>query len=63
MLERPITWADLGWRAAARKGAGIELHAGWWTQLAPRGVQAFAIAVSDALATVAIQLILDEVTR
>ncbi len=61
--ERPITWADLGSRAAARKGAGIELHAGWWLYLAPRGVQAFAIAVSDALATVAIQIILDEVSR
>jgi len=63
VLERPITWADLGWRAAARAGNGIELHAGWWVHLAPRGVQAFALAVSDALATVAIQLVLDEVTR
>jgi hypothetical protein len=63
MLERSITWADLGWRAAARAGDGIELHAGWWMYLAPHGIQAFALAVTDALATVIIQLVLDEVTR
>lgn len=63
ILARPVVWADLGWRAAAIQGDGFALHAGWWTQLAPRGVQAFALAVSDALAVVITQLILDEVTR
>jgi hypothetical protein len=63
ILARPVVWADLGWRAAAIEGDGFALHAGWWTQLAPRGVQAFALAVSDALAVVITQLILDEVTR
>ena len=61
ILARPVTWADLGWRAAAIDGEGFALHAGWWTHLAPRGVQAFALAVSDALATVITQRILDEV--
>lgn len=60
ILARPVTWADLGWRAAAIAGDGFALHAGWWTQLAPRGFQAFALAVSDALATVITQAILDE---
>jgi hypothetical protein len=63
LLARPVVWADLGSRAAAIEGDGFALHAGWWTQLAPRGVQAFALAVSDALAVVITQLILDEVTR
>jgi len=63
ILARPVVWADLGSRAAAIEGDGFALHAGWWTQLAPRGVQAFALAVSDALAVVITQLILDEVTR
>lgn len=63
MLERSIAWADLGWRSAARAGDGIELHAGWWMYLAPRGIQAFALAITDALATVITQLVLDEVTR
>jgi hypothetical protein len=63
ILARPVVWADLGWRAAAIEGDGFALHVGWWTQLAPHGVQAFALAVSDALATVITQLILDEVTR
>lgn len=63
MLERSIVWADLGWRSAARAGDGIELHAGWWMYLAPRGIQAFALAVTDALATVITQLVVDEVTR
>ena len=48
-------------RTAAIDGEGFALHAGWWTHLAPRGVQAFALAVSDALATVITQRILDEV--
>jgi hypothetical protein len=63
ILARPIMWADLGARAAAIQDDGFALHAGWWTYLAPRGVQAFALAVSDALATVITQVILDEVTR
>jgi hypothetical protein len=63
MLARPIVWADLGARAAAIEADGFALHAGWWTYLAPRGVRAFALAVSDALATVITQVILDEVTR
>jgi hypothetical protein len=63
ILARPIVWADLGWRAAAIQDDGFALHAGWWVYLAPRGVQAFALAVSDALATVITQVILDEVTR
>jgi len=63
ILERPVVWADLGWRAAAIEGDGFALHAGWWTVLAPRGMQAFALAVSDALATVITLRILDEVTR
>ncbi len=62
ILARPVTWRDLGWRAAAIEGDGFALHAGWWTHLAPRGLQAFALAVSDALATVITQRILDEVT-
>jgi hypothetical protein len=61
VVARPIVWADLGWRAAAIQGDGFALHAGWWTYLAPRGIQAFALAVSDALATVITQLVLDEV--
>lgn len=63
ILARPVVWADLGWRAAAIQDDGFALHAGWWTHLAPRGVQAFALAVSDALATVITQVILDEVGR
>lgn len=63
ILARPVVWADLGWRAAAIQGDSVALHVGWWTQLAPRGVQTFALAVSDALATVVTQLILDELTR
>jgi hypothetical protein len=62
LLARPIVWADLGWRAAAIAGEGFALHAGWWTHLAPRGFRGFALAVSDALATVITQRILDEVT-
>jgi hypothetical protein len=61
LLARPVTWRDLGWRAAAIEDDGFALHAGWWTQLAPRGLQAFALAVSDALATVITLRILDEV--
>lgn len=61
ILERSVTWADLGWRAAAIEGEGFALHAGWWTQLAPHGIQQFALAVSDALATVITQHILAEV--
>lgn len=61
IAARPVTWADLGWRAAAIAGDGFALHAGWWTHLAPRGIQAFALAVSDALATVITQAILAEV--
>lgn len=60
ILARPVTWADLGWRAAAIAGDGFALHAGWWTQLAPHGFRGFALAVSDALATVTTQAILDE---
>jgi hypothetical protein len=61
ILARPVTWADLGWRAAAIADDGFALHAGWWAHLAPRGIQAFALAVSDALATVITQAILAEV--
>jgi hypothetical protein len=61
--ERPITWRDLGWRAAARDGDGFALHTGWWTHLAPTGLAALAVAIGDALAPVAVQLVLDEVTR
>jgi hypothetical protein len=63
ILARPVVWADLGWRAAAIQDDGFALHAGWWTQLAPRGIQTFALAVSDALAIVITQAILDEVAR
>jgi hypothetical protein len=63
ILARPVVWADLGWRAAAIQDDGFALHAGWWTHLAPHGVAAFALAVSDALATVITQVILDEVMR
>lgn len=62
ILARPVVWADLGWRAAAIDGEGFALHAGWWTHLAPRGIRDFALAVSDALATVITQRILTEVT-
>jgi hypothetical protein len=61
ILAKPVVWADLGWRAAAIEGDGFALHAGWWTHLAPRGMRDFALAVSDALATVITQRILDEV--
>jgi hypothetical protein len=61
--ERPITWQDLGWRAAARDGDGFALHVGWWTHLAPRGLQTLARALATAIAPVAVQLVLDEVTR
>lgn len=61
--ERPITWRDLGWRAAAREGNGFALHAGWWTHLAPRGFPTLVHALAGAIAPVAVQLILDEVTR
>ena len=59
---RNVTWADLGWRAAARNGDDFTLHAGWWLYLAPRGIQTFALAVADALAAVVTQAILDEVS-
>jgi len=62
ILARSVVWADLGWRAAAIDGDGFALHAGWWTHLAPRGIRDFALAVSDALATVITQRILTEVT-
>ena len=59
--DRPITWADLGWRAAGRDASGFQLHAGWWLHLAPRGIATFALAIADALASVVTQAILDEV--
>jgi hypothetical protein len=61
--ERSITWRDLGWRAAAREGDGFALHVGWWTHLSPQGMLPLANALALALAPVAVQLILDEVTR
>lgn len=63
LAERPITWRDLGWRAAAREDNGFALHVGWWTHLAPRGLQNLVRVLGDAIAPVAVQLILDEVTR
>jgi hypothetical protein len=61
--ERPITWRDLGWRAAAREGDGFALHVGWWTHLSPQGFVPLVNALARAIAPVAVQLILDEVTR
>ncbi|HEX5062818.1 MAG TPA: hypothetical protein VFV99_25770 [Kofleriaceae bacterium] len=63
LSERLITWRDLGWRAAAREGDGFALHVGWWTHLVPRGFETLVRALADAIAPVAVQLILDEVTR
>lgn len=63
LTERPIRWRDLGWRAAAREDAGFALHAGWWIHLAPRGFPVVLTALANAIAPVAVQLVLDEVTR
>lgn len=48
----PVTWADLGARAARRGAAGFEVHAAIWERLAPAGLARVALALAEALAPV-----------
>jgi len=48
----PITWADLGARAARREGEGFAVHAALWQRLAPQGLARVALAIAEALVPV-----------
>jgi hypothetical protein len=48
----PITWADLGVRAARKTERGFAVHAAIWERVAPHGMTRVALALAEALAPV-----------
>ncbi len=52
VMARPLGWADLGGRAAARAAEGLTVHAVLWDRLAPHGLARVALALAEALAPV-----------
>jgi hypothetical protein len=57
----PITWQDLGARAARRDGNGFAVHAAIWEHVAPHGLARVALAIAEALAPVVAATVVDDV--
>jgi len=49
---QPITWADLGARAARAGAGGLAVHAALWDRVGPYGLGRLALALAEALAPV-----------
>ena len=52
LATRPITWADLGGRAARATSDGLEVHAALWERIGPLGLGRLALALAEALTAV-----------
>lgn len=52
LAGRPITWADLGGRAARATHDGFEVHAALWERIGPLGLGRLALALAEALTPV-----------
>jgi len=62
ITTRAIRWADLGARAAVHDGAGFAVHAALWDRIAPLGLARLALALAEALAPIAAQVLVSEAT-
>lgn len=62
IAARAIRWADLGARAAIHDDAGFAVHAALWDRIAPQGLAQLALALAEALAPIAAQVIVSEAT-
>jgi hypothetical protein len=56
-----IVWADLGARAASLTPDGIAVHAALWERVAPLGMPRFALALAEAIAPIAVGLVVRSV--
>ncbi len=54
----PMSWANLGARAARFAGDRFELHAALWDRIAPHGLGRLALALAEALAPIATTAVL-----
>ena len=63
VLERPIAWADLGWRTAARAGDGFAVHAIFLALRPALGVPRLVQLLAAALADVVTSAIIGELDQ
>jgi hypothetical protein len=62
VATQSITWADLGARVARTTSTGIELHAALWDHIGPLGLGRLVLAVAEAIAPLATQAVVAQLT-
>jgi hypothetical protein len=62
VAETPMAWTDLRSRAARFVDGRFELHAALWDRIAPHGLARLALALAEALAPIAMSVVLARVS-
>ena len=63
VASRPMSWADLGARAARSTSDGLAVHAALWDRIGPLGLGRLALALAEALVPVVTAAIVTEVVQ